>query len=44
MFMEKAILIGVCTCDKDNFEYQMLEMKELANASQIDVVLKSHKI
>lgn len=40
MFMEKAILIGVCTCDKDNFEYQMLEMKELANASQIDVVFE----
>lgn len=38
--MEKAILIGVCTCDKDNFEYQMLEMKELANASQIDVVFE----
>ena len=40
MFMEKAILIGVCTCDKDNFEYQMLEMKELANACQIDVVFE----
>ncbi len=38
--MEKAILIGVCTCDKDNFEYQMLEMKELAKACQIDIAFE----
>lgn len=38
--MENAILIGVCTYDKNNFEYKMQEMKELAYACQIDIVFE----
>ena len=40
MFMEKAILIGVCSQDKNMFQNRMDEMKELALACDMEVVME----